>query len=301
MTTRGGDCLKWTEFWRRKKHTDARTLNEATYFVSNVLGDVNRWINSLETSRPNSLPQFNVGGSTLKRHRTDDLASRFFINHIRPMANLDFHDVEYGTSVPPSNRSTAPLDIIEDVSLIDLNRGFRENSRNASEAELNDCISSLLEAKNMANVAATLSSPTPAVTSSPPLKDHRSSRLVPSPAKTKWHEKIGKTWFVDSIAVRGWVARSLSSCLFCCFLILRHRRHVVVASDRCSSPRKDGWGFVSLFNVDCRLAYVHGWVVWVVSCIRRGHREGRMRTKWNKRATFANVSFEWQLLIGGET
>lgn len=32
----------WTEVRRRKKHADVATLNEITYFVSNVPGDVNR-------------------------------------------------------------------------------------------------------------------------------------------------------------------------------------------------------------------------------------------------------------------
>lgn len=80
-----------------------------------------RWINSPEYSRPNSLPQFNAGGSTLKRRRTDDTTFRFFANQIRPMGNLDSDDVEIGTSVPLPNENTIPMDRSEDGSSIDLN------------------------------------------------------------------------------------------------------------------------------------------------------------------------------------
>ncbi|CAH1429139.1 unnamed protein product [Lactuca virosa] len=84
-----------------------------------------RWINSPENSWPNYLPQFNVGGSTLRRHRTYDMAFPFSANQIRPMGNLDSDDVDYGASVPLPNGNTAPVDRSEDGSSIDLIEGAR--------------------------------------------------------------------------------------------------------------------------------------------------------------------------------
>ncbi|CAI9303398.1 unnamed protein product [Lactuca saligna] len=107
------------------------------------------WIDNLGNLQFNSLPQFNIGGSTLKRHRTDGDTSRFSVNNIRPMADLE-SETNYETfvpPVPPPNENAAPMGDNEARTSIDLNRGLMENSQIESDQEPSDCVSSSLEAE----------------------------------------------------------------------------------------------------------------------------------------------------------